>query len=58
MNNYEFRYANLSGGAIRTSVMQCATDDEAICKARDTMQDRYVTLEIFEGDRTVFCKRD
>ena len=57
MANYEFRYANLSGGAIRTTVMQCAADDEAIRKARETMQDRYATLEIFDGERPVFSSR-
>ena len=54
MASYEFRYANLSGGVIRTTVMQCESDDEAIHKACDTMKDRYATLEIVEGDRPVF----
>jgi hypothetical protein len=57
MANYEFRYANLSGDAIRTKVMQCAADDEAIRRARDTMKERYATVEIFEGDRPVFSRR-
>lgn len=51
---YRFRYANSAGIAVRTTVMQCETDDEAIQKARDTMQDRYAVLEIFEGDRPIF----
>lgn len=57
MASYEFRYANLSGDAIRTTVMQCGADDEAIRQARATMKDRYATLEIFEGDRLVFSNR-
>ncbi len=50
---YSFRYANRSGSAIRTTIMQCDTDDEAIRKARDTMQDSYANAEIFEGERLV-----
>jgi hypothetical protein len=53
MANYEFRYSTLSGGVIRATIMQCASDDEAIRKARDTMKDRYAKLEVFEGDRPV-----
>jgi hypothetical protein len=58
MASYEFRYANHSGAPIRTTVMQCEADEEAIRKARETMQDRYVTLEIFDGDRPVFRARE
>ena len=53
MATYEFRYANPSGDTVRTTIMQCAADDEAIRRARETMKDRYATLEIFEGDRPV-----
>ena len=57
MATYQFRYANLSGEAIRTTFMECAADGEAICKARETMKNRFATLEIFEGDRPVLSKR-
>lgn len=50
---YRFRYADASGAAIRTTLMQCGDDSDAIGKARDTMQDRYATFEIFEGERLV-----
>ncbi|OAI43693.1 hypothetical protein AYO42_05845 [Rhizomicrobium sp. SCGC AG-212-E05] len=50
---YRFRYADASGAAIRTTIMQCGDDAEAIGKAEDTMKDRYVTLEVFEGERLV-----
>lgn len=56
MASYHFRYANSAGIAVRTTIMQCETDAEAIGKACDTMQDRYATLEVFEGDRPVFRK--
>lgn len=56
MANYRFRYADQSGGIIRTTVMQCAADAEAIRKARDPMKDRYVRLEIFEDERSVFSE--
>jgi hypothetical protein len=51
---YRFRYAGSSGAAIRTTIMECGDDSEAIRKARDTMQDRYATVEIFEGERLVY----
>jgi hypothetical protein len=57
MATYQFRYANLSGDAIRTTFMQCAADGEAIRKARETMKNRFATLEIFDGDRPVLSKR-
>lgn len=56
MTSYRFRYANRSGTAIRTTIMQCETDAEAIRKACDTMQDRYALLEIFDGERLVYSK--
>jgi len=58
MASYEFRYANQSGAAIRTTVMQCEADEEAIRKARDTMKAPYAWLEIFDGDRPVYNKRE
>jgi hypothetical protein len=54
MASYRFRYANLSGGVIRTTAMQCQTDAEAIQKAQGIMQEPYTRLEIFEDDRTVY----
>jgi hypothetical protein len=54
---YEFRYAGIAGNVVRTTIMQCEADSVAIDQARDTMQDRYATLEIFEGDRPLFLKR-
>lgn len=57
---YRFHYASRSGSAIRTTIMQCDTDDQAIRKARDTMQDSYITVEIFDGERlveTVFAQQ-
>ncbi len=56
MTDYEFRYTNLTGGVIRTTIMQCEADAEAILKARDTMKDRYAALEIFEGERPVYSQ--
>jgi hypothetical protein len=56
MANYQFRYVNLSGDVVRTTVMQCAADAEAIDQARSTMKDRYARLEIFDGDRPVFSQ--
>lgn len=53
MPNYLFRYADKFGGAIRSTLMQCDTDEEALRKARDTMQDGYAKLEVFENDRPV-----
>jgi len=50
---YRFRYASRSGSAIRTTIMQCDTDDEAVRKAHDTMQDSYISVEIFDGERLV-----
>ena len=56
MASYRFRYANNAGIAVRTTIMQCEADADAIARACDTMLDRYVTLEVFEGDRPVFRK--
>jgi hypothetical protein len=56
MATYEFRYATLSGNAIRTTVMQCAADTDAIRKAHEIMKDSFATLEISEGDRPVFSQ--
>lgn len=53
---YRFRYADRSGSAVRTTIMQCADDAEAVHKACDTMQDRYAMLEIFEGERLICNK--
>lgn len=53
---YRFRYADSSGSAVRTTLMQCGDDAEAVRKAGDTMQDRYAMLEIFEGERLVYSK--
>ncbi len=50
---YRFRYASRSGSVIRTTIMQCDTDDEAVRKAGGTMQDSYASVEIFEGERLV-----
>ena len=56
--DYLFRYADELGGVIRSTFMQCPADDDAIVKARTIMQDRYASLEIFDGDRVVHteCK--
>ncbi len=48
---YEFRYASMTGRVVRTTMMQCEADGVAVSQARDTMKDRYATLEVFEGDR-------
>ena len=56
MANYQFRYVNFSGGVIRTTVMQCASDAEAIHKARHIMKDQYARLEIFEDERAVYSQ--
>ena len=57
MATYQFRYANLCGNAIRTTFMQCTGDGEALRKARETMKNRFATIEIFDGDRPVLSKR-
>jgi hypothetical protein len=54
MFNYQFRYANLSGVVVRTTIMQCAADSEAIRNARHSMKDQYAKLEIFENERPVY----
>lgn len=51
---YEFRYASASGSVVRTTIMQCEADGIALRQARDTMKDRYATLEVSEGDRVLF----
>ena len=58
MTSYEFRYANRAGGAVRTTIMQCEADEEAILRARETMKDIYASVEIFDGDRPVVAKRE
>ena len=58
MASYEFRYANRAGGAVRTTIMQCEADEEAIRRARDTMKDVYATVEIYDGDRPVYRNRE
>jgi len=50
---YRFRYADASGAAIRTTIMQCVDDAQAIGKSQGTMKDRYATLEVFEGERRI-----
>ena len=56
MANYQFRYVNLSGGVVRTTIMQCAADAEAIQNARHIMKDQYARLEIFEDERVVYSQ--
>ena len=55
MLNYLFRYADKSGATIRSTIMQCETDEEALRKARDTMQDGYAKLEVSENERPIPC---
>ena len=54
MASYRFRYTNAAGAVVRASFVQCHSDNQAIARARDTMQDTYAALEICEGERTVF----
>ncbi len=54
---YEFRYASMTGRVVRTTMMQCEADGVAVSQARDTMKDRYETLEIFEGERRLLLAR-
>ena len=56
MINYSFTYSDAAGGIVRWTSMQCLSDAEAIAKAHDTMQDKYVKLEIFDGERAVFTQ--
>ena len=56
MTSYRFTYTDAAGAVIRWTSMQCLGDAEAIRKARETMQDRYVGLEIFEGERKVHAE--
>jgi hypothetical protein len=56
MANYQFRYVSLSGSVIRTTIMQCEADADAIHKARHTMKDQYARLEIFEDERPVYSQ--
>jgi hypothetical protein len=51
--NYLFRYADELGGVIRATFMQCPADADAIHQARTLMQDRYASLEVFDGERVV-----
>ncbi|HXC53903.1 MAG TPA: hypothetical protein VNU97_01285 [Rhizomicrobium sp.] len=53
MISYRFIYSDASGGVIRLTQMQCASDAEAVRRARETMQDKYAALEIFAGERAV-----
>jgi hypothetical protein len=53
--SYLFRYVNNSGEVIRTTLMLCEADEDAIHKARVTMNDQYAMLEIFDGDRLVYA---
>lgn len=56
--DYLFRYADEMGGVIRSTFMQCPADTVAVEQARSIMQDRYASLEIFDGERVVHteCK--
>ena len=53
---YCFRYADQFGAALRTTVMQCTADADAIAKARDIMPEPYARLEIYEEDRAVYSQ--
>jgi hypothetical protein len=55
--NYQFRYANELGSVIRSTFMQCPADADAISQARTIMRDSYASLEIFDGERTVYSDR-
>ena len=46
------------GGIIRSTFMQCPEDAVAVERARSIMQDRYASLEVFDGERVVHteCK--
>ena len=50
---YLFRYADEMGGVIRSTFMRCPEDTVAVERARSIMQDRYASLEIFDGERVV-----
>ena len=56
--DYLFRYADERGGVIRSTFMQCPEDAIAVERARSIMQDRYASLEVFDGERVVHteCK--
>jgi hypothetical protein len=56
--DYLFRYADEMGGVIRSTFMQCPEDAVAVERARSIMQDRYASLEVFDGERVVHteCK--
>ena len=51
--DYLFRYADEVGGVIRSTFMQCPADAVAVERAHSIMQDRYASLEMFEGERVV-----
>jgi hypothetical protein len=53
MISYRFTYTDASGAVIRWTSMQCISDAEAVRRARESMQDKYAGLEIFEGERKV-----
>ncbi|MCX7281259.1 MAG: hypothetical protein NTX21_06855 [Alphaproteobacteria bacterium] len=56
--DYLFRYADEMGGVIRSAFMQCPEDAVSFERARNIMQDRYASLEVFDGERVVHteCK--
>ena len=53
MIDYTFLYTDASGAVVRWTTMQCGSDADALTKARDTMQDGYAALKVFDGERLV-----
>jgi len=54
MSAYTFRYFNADGGLIRVAVMQCASDNEAISQACETMSQPFSTLDVLLNDVSIF----
>jgi hypothetical protein len=54
MAAYTFRYLDASGGMIRLAVMQCASDDDAVLQACETMSEPFSRLEVWQDDTPIF----
>lgn len=53
-SEYTFRYLKADGTFSRVLVMQCASDQDAVHKAADHLDDICTALEVSQGDRIVW----
>ena len=53
MRTYTIYYFDDTGRICTSATMQCATDAEAMQKAHRSMEDKFVSLQIFEDERLV-----